>query len=102
MINHTIKAPLRSGSAWTKFGNYKMRHLKYMSMSKRSNYKLDIDTVMLIKLYCQTDKQKALEIFREYNLNSSDLDVINHLAIINKLKPKEVQSLKKFLKESGP
>ena len=103
MINHSIKAPLRSGSAWTKFGNYKMRHLKYMSMSNRSTYNIDIDTVMLIKLYCQTDKQKALEIFREYNLNSSDLDVINHLAIINKLKPKEVQSLKKFLKETvGP
>lgn len=98
MINHSIKGPLRSGSAWTKFGNYKMRHLKYTSMSNRSTYNLDINTLMLIKTYCQTDKQKTLEIFKEYKLNSSDVDVINHLAVVSKLKPKEIQALKKVLK----
>ena len=53
---------------------------------------------MLLKLYCQTDIEKALEICKEYKIVSSDMDVINHLALINKLKTKELQSVKKSLK----
>jgi hypothetical protein len=67
-------------------------------MSNRTEYKMDVDSLMVLKLYCQTDKEKALEICKEYKLVSSDIDVINHLAIVNKMKTKELQSIKKSLK----
>jgi hypothetical protein len=98
-INHSLnRSTIRSGSAWTKFGNFKMRDMKYRSISSRHIYKLDVDTLMLIKLYCQTDKEKALEVCKEYKLTSSDMDVINHLAVLNKLKAKDLQFIKKSLK----
>jgi hypothetical protein len=98
-INHSLdRSKIRSGSAWTKFGNYKMRHMKYVSMSNRCQYKVDVDSLMLLKLYCQCDREKALDICKEYKIGSSDMDVINHLALLNKLKPKELQSIKKSLK----
>ena len=98
-INHALeRSTVRSGSAWTKFGNFKMRNMKYRSMSNRTEYKMDVDSLMVLKLYCQTDKEKALEICKEYKLVSSDIDVINHLAIVNKMKTKELQSIKKSLK----
>lgn len=99
-INHTLKkATMRSGSAWTKFGNYKMRNIKYKSMSNRNVHKLDVDAMMVLRTYCQKDKIKTIELFKTYGLNGSDVDVINHLAVINKLKTKEIQLLKKSLKE---
>ncbi len=98
-INHSLdRSKIRSGSAWTKFGNFKMRHMKYVSMSHRCQYKVDVDSLMLLKLYCQSDREKALEICKEYKIGSPDMDVINHLAILNKMKPKELQSIKKSLK----
>jgi len=98
-INHSLnRMTLRSGSAWTKFGNFKMRDMKVRSMSNRCGYTMDYDSSMLIKTYCQRDKEKALELCKVYKLGSSDMDVINHLAILNKLKPKELQSIKKSLK----
>jgi hypothetical protein len=101
-LNHSLdRSAIRSGSAWTKFGNFKMRDMKYRSMSNRTSYKLNVETLMLIKTYIQLDRAKALEICKEYKLTSSDMDVINHLALINKLKPKELQSIKKSLKDAS-
>jgi hypothetical protein len=98
-INHSLnRTTLRSGSAWTKFGNFKMRDMKVRSMSNRCGYVMDFDSSMMIKMYCQRDKEKALELCKTYKLGSSDMDVINHLAIVNKMKPKELQSIKKSLK----
>jgi hypothetical protein len=98
-LNHSLdRSLIRSGSAWTKFGNYKMRDMKYRSMSNRVPFKLDVDALMLVKKYIQVDRSKALELCKEYKLTSSDMDVINHLALINKLKTKELQSIKKSLK----
>jgi hypothetical protein len=99
-INHTLeRSAIKSGSAWTKYGNFKMRDMKFKAISKRSHYKLDVDALMLLRTYCQApDKTKALEICKEYKLTSSDIDVINHLALVNKLKPKEMQAIKKVLK----
>jgi hypothetical protein len=101
-INHSLdRSTIRSGSAWTKFGNFKMRDSKFKSISSRYIYKLDVDSLLLIKSYIQLDRAKALEICKEYKLTSSDMDVINHLAIINKMKPKELQSIKKSLKDAS-
>ncbi len=99
-LKHSLdRSSIRSGSAWTKYGNYKMRDMKYRSMSNRTNYKFDVDKLMLIKKYIQVDRAKALEICKEYKLVSSDMDIINHLALINKLKTKELQTIKKSLKD---
>lgn len=101
-LNHSLdRSVIRSGSAWSKFGNFKMRDMKYRSMSNRTTFKMDIDTLMLIKTYIQLDREKALEICKAYKLTSSDMDVINHLALINKLKSKELQSIKKSLKDAS-
>jgi energy-coupling factor transporter ATP-binding protein EcfA2 len=98
-MNHTLgRATLRSGSAWTKFGNFKMRDMKVRSMSNRCGYKIDFDAAMVIKSYVQHDKEKAIDLCKFYKLGSPDMDVINHLAVVNKLKPKELQSIKKSLK----
>lgn len=100
-IRHSLeRSKIRSGSAWTKFGNFKMRHMKFVAMSNRCRHSVDIDSLMLLKQYCQTDKERALEICKEYKIVSSDMDVINHLAILNKMKPKELQSIKKSLKDA--
>ena len=37
--------------------------------------------------------------FKEYNLTPQDFDVMNHLAIQNKLKQREVTKIKKLIKE---
>jgi len=101
-INHTLsRDKLRSGSSWTKFGNFKMRDIKYRSMSNRCNLVMDIDSLVTLRQYCQTDKKKALDLCRHYKLTSSDMDVMNHLALSNKLKPKDLQSIKKSLKEAA-
>lgn len=101
-IQHSLdRVSLRPGSSWTKFGNFKMRSMKYRTLSNRTTNTLDVDSLMLIKTYCQKNKEKALEICKEYKLVSSDMDVINHLAIINKMKPKELHTIKKCLKASS-
>jgi hypothetical protein len=101
-INHTLdRGALRAGSAWTKFGNYKMRHSKYSSMSNRCGYTMDIDSLMLLKTYCQQDTKKAFEICKTYKLESPDMDIMNHLALIHKLKAKDLQAIKKSLKASA-
>jgi hypothetical protein len=51
---------------------------------------------MLIQNYCNTDLNKARELLIEYNLDSSDLDVINHLG---KIKTKHLTTLKKECRE---
>ena len=101
-INHTLeRSSLRAGSAWTKFGNFKMRYSKFCSMSNRCGYSMDIDSLMLIKMYCQQNPQKALEICKNYKLESPDMDIMNHLALINKLKAKDLQAIKKSLKAAS-
>jgi len=99
VINHTLdRFKMRSGSAWTKFGNFKMRDMKFREMSKRTPHKLDVDSLMVIKSYCQKDPTKALELCKTYKLVSADIDIINHLAITHKMKTKEMQTIKKALK----
>jgi hypothetical protein len=99
VINHTLdRFKMRSGSAWTKFGNFKMRDMKYREMSRRTTHKIDVDSLMVIKSYCQKDPAKALELCKTYKLVSADIDIINHLALIHKMKTKEMQAIKKALK----
>ena len=49
---------------------------------------------MLIRDYCL---QGDTEVIHEYNFDKSDLDILNHLAIVKKIKTKTLSSLKKSL-----
>ena len=97
-IDHSLKkSSMRSGSAWTKYGNYKMRILKYKSIINRTHKHVDIDSLMVMRDLWQADKQRGLEVMREYGIRGPDIDVINHLAVVKKLKAKEIQTIKKSL-----
>lgn len=77
---------IRPGSVWTKFNNFKMRQ------SKLKKFKMDVTTIVYIfKLLCMGNTGLA----SSYNINSSDIDTINHLCLGSKLKSSGVQNLKK-------
>jgi hypothetical protein len=98
-INHSlIREKMRPGSSWTKFNNYKMRQRQYQSMSNRINQsKIDIDSLMVISTYCKHDQERAIEIMKSYGFQSSDMDVMNHICLTNKIKPRVLQNIKKLL-----
>lgn len=98
--NRLNKECIRPGSAWTKFNNYKMRVGKYNDMRQRSFYRLDVDTLMLIRDVCIKDPDRSIQIMMEYKMIPQDLDVLNHLALETKIKTKALQSLKKKLKNA--
>ena len=86
---------IKPGSCWTKYGNYKMRFKNFTTIRQKTNYSLTIDDLCLIKKYVEKgDTGKMLE----YNLNAQDFDVMNHLSVGNKLKPRDVAKIKKALK----
>jgi len=88
-----VPEKLRPGSAWSKYGNYKMRLQKVRSIERRSfTSKMDHQNLALLRVYAQNGDVGKLA---EYNLVPSDFDVINHLALCNKLKQREVSNIKK-------
>jgi len=96
-LNRTLKEEsLRPGSSWTKFNNFKMRSKKFAAMSRK--IPLDVDAVNLLGTYCINDDPQAVDRLRAYGLESGDLDVMNHLMLIKKMKPKQLQAFKKKLK----
>ncbi len=78
---------LRPGSCWTKFNNFKMRQ------NKLKHIRLDKDTILIIFELGRKDTR----ILKAYNIESSDIDTINHLRLENKLKQKEITMMKKRL-----
>jgi len=92
-INHTLSNNLRPGSTWTKYQNACMRSKKISSIATRIPHQpLCVDSLLLIR--SQVEKGD-FETFFEYGLGPSDLDVMNHLSSLNKLKAKTIASLKK-------
>ena len=93
MVGHRLDAEkLRPGSMWTKYQNMCMRQKKFRNIVKKN---LDINGLMVIRDYCQNGDATML---RQYNFDSQDLDIMNHLAIVNKIKPRIMTQLKKTLK----
>jgi hypothetical protein len=89
------KDTIRPGSCWTKYGNYRMRNQKYKEIQKRGGNNLCIDDLCLIKKYAENgDLQPMLD----YGLTPQDFDVMNHLAVGNRLKQRDVTRVKKALK----
>lgn len=94
-INHKLHTEnMRPGSSWTKYSNYKMRMSKFKALSKMKN-RITIEHVYAIQSYLLKDD---ISMALSYQLEPQDLDVINHLCIKNKLKPKNLLKLKARLK----
>lgn len=91
-INHTLdRCTMRPGSAWTKFNNYKMRHRRYQKLG------LGIDELMVISQYCK-NKSDVIDMLVHYKFESIDIDMMNHISLINKIKPRVLQNIKTKLK----
>jgi|TARA_B110000914_G_scaffold208686_1_gene206345 hypothetical protein len=91
------KNNIRPGSCWTKLGNYKMRKQKYSEIRIKSRMGLGIEELCLLKKYAESGD---LEPLLEYKITPQDFDVINHLAVGNGLKSKDVTRVKKALKNA--
>ena len=63
---------------------------------KNSLKKVDVDSLMVIRDYCEKGQ---LDLLEDYHIDSQDLDILNHLAIVRKLKPKVLAQLKKYVKD---
>ena len=97
-VNHgLVKEKLRPGSAWTKFGNHKMRYNKLVDIRNRTPCHIDSDSLAVVMFKCKKNPENAVDIFKSYGLKASDVDFINHLALKDKLSSKEIQILKKRL-----
>jgi hypothetical protein len=92
-----VRDKIRPGSCWTKYGNYKMRSQKYTDIQRRSKTHLCINALGLLKKYAENEN---LEPMLEYCLTPQDFDVMNHLAVGNKLKQRDVTRVKKALKNA--
>ena len=96
MKNLLEKDAIRPGSAWTKYGNQKMREQKIRSIQVRSHTNMKHHEFMLLREYAQ---KGDVSMFSEYNLTPQDFDVMNHLGLHNKLKQREVTKIKKLIKD---
>ena len=96
LIEHSLDAEaLRPGSMWTKYQNFCMRNKKLKTIYKKNlEYNISIDSLMLIRDYCIHGDSTIL---KDYKFDKADLDVLNHLSIIRKIKVKTLSSLKKSL-----
>ena len=88
------KDKIRPGSCWTKHGNYLMRKHKYEQIKKKSRMGLGTEEMCLLKKYAE---KGDLEPLLEYGITPQDFDVINHLAVGNGLKSRDVTRVKKAL-----
>ena len=86
---------LKPGSAWTKYSNYKMRHQKLVQIQSRHSTRLGPDELGLVRRYAAEGDLGPME---AYGLTTSDLDVMNHLALGNKMRPNEIVRLKKKMR----
>ena len=86
---------IKPGSIWTKYGNYKMRHNKLRAIQAKNVSKLGMDELSLLRRYAVSGDINPL---LEYNIEPLDFDIMNHLAVGNKLKPAEVSKVKKKMR----
>ena len=94
-LKHSLGQRLRPGSTWTKYQNMCMRSKRISTLATRiPGKKLCHDELVLLREYAEHEQVEPL---REYGLEPQDIDVLNHLSPLRKLKPKTVSSLKKCL-----
>jgi len=91
---------LHPGYVWTKYYNQCMRKKLLLAVKTRDATKTSMDHDFLIYLCSMLHNMSfddGIALLREYKLLSCDLDLMNHL-VINKLKGKKLNMLKKALK----
>lgn len=94
-IGHSLRAPLRPGSTWTKYQNMCMRAKRIQAMSRRLPGKeLTLDELQLLREYAERGEVGPL---KEYGLVPQDIDTLNHLSPLKKMKAKTLAALKKSL-----
>ena len=94
-IGHSLKSKLRPGSTWTKYQNMCMRAKRIDAMANRKPGKrLCLDELIILRDFAESEN---VEILKEYGLQPQDIDVLNHLSPLRKIKAKTVSSLKKCL-----
>ena len=86
---------IQPGSIWTKYGNFKMRQNRLRSIQSRHATKLGVDELGLLRQYAIAGD---IDTLIEYKLEPLDFDIMNHLAVGNKLKPTEVTKVKKKMR----
>lgn len=92
------KDKIRPGSCWTKHGNFKMRKHKLEDISKKGRYSLGIEELCLLRQYAINGNLSPL---LSYDLTTQDFDVINHLAIGNKLKLSDSNRIKRAIRDAS-
>lgn len=99
-INHGLtREAVRPGSSWTKFNNFKMRNNKVKAIMGRCR-DLTIDKLQYIREKCMKDPDGSIETLVYYKFIPQDLDVINHLGMLTKIKPRVIKKLKKGLSDA--
>jgi len=94
-IEHTLQQKLRPGSTWTKYQNMCMRAKRIDTMANRKPGKrLCLDELIILRDFAELENA---EILKEYGFQPQDIDVLNHLSPLRKIKAKTVSSLKKCL-----
>jgi hypothetical protein len=84
---------IRAGASWTKHGNYKMRRRKLHGIQIRNN-NISIEALCLLQRYAGLG---YIDKLRDYDITPQDFDTMNHLCITTKLKPRDVNLIKKRL-----
>lgn len=98
LIGHTVKT-IEPASIWTKTQNMLMRSKKIKSMSSRGpgRMHLSLDTLFLLRDYAELGD---IEMLKSYKLEPGDMDTLNHLSPLRKIKNRALILLKKGLAES--
>jgi hypothetical protein len=89
------KDKIRPGSSWSKAGNQKMRRRKIAEILQKGPPAMHKEHLHVLKLYAQNGN---IDILKEYNITPQDFDIINHICIQNKLKQRDVNNIKKCLR----
>ena len=87
---------IKPGSTWTKYGNFKMRQQKLKNIQSAHSTRLGPEELGVIRMYAAAGD---LGPATAYGLQPGDFDVMNHLALGNKMKPSEVMRIKKKMRK---
>lgn len=92
MKNSLNPVRMRAGSMWTKFQNMCMRRKKIRET------RMTHEALQTIRCYVEHGLFHMLD---EYKLDASDVDVLNHIVVCQKLKPRTVEQAKKHVRSGS-
>jgi hypothetical protein len=91
-IDHSLKAPLRKGSAWSSFLNQCMRRKKLKEFFDRT--RLSYDDLFTLREHIL---HGSYNILKQHNIMPQDISLLNHVFFLKKIPNKLTNSLKKLL-----